>query len=203
MLRPICKAIDIVLELGIYSKYVQDHIAPAGYVKIPVDLEAYRKGCTFLPRLNNELASKRNSTYTARFSALHHLVLIMFEEDTVLVPAQTAWFGYFAPNTFDVLLQPNETELYREDRIGLKALDEGRRVSFIAVPGNHLTITRNVVQNHILPYINNNNNNNPFHNPARQQHQRQRQRQWRWQWQAHSNLRSRGGSLLLVDEDVL
>ncbi len=41
------------------------------------DLDAYYKGCLFLPKLNNEIASNRNATYKDRLSSLNHLVLIM------------------------------------------------------------------------------------------------------------------------------
>ena len=86
---------------------IQEHLGPAGYVKIPTvhiivavtnfmrcqrkyiftqylfsflfikDLQAYEKGCKFLPRLNNELEDDRNATYKERFSSLNKLVLIM------------------------------------------------------------------------------------------------------------------------------
>jgi hypothetical protein len=34
-LHPICQLINDVIEIGIYSHFVQTHIAPTGYVKIP------------------------------------------------------------------------------------------------------------------------------------------------------------------------
>jgi hypothetical protein len=40
-------------------------------------MEDYLRGCRFLPKLNNEIPSKRNSTYKERFSSLENLVLIM------------------------------------------------------------------------------------------------------------------------------
>lgn len=38
------------------------------------DLDDYRKGCKFLPKINNEI--HKNSTYKKRFSSLDNLVLI-------------------------------------------------------------------------------------------------------------------------------
>lgn len=40
-------------------------------------IDEYLKGCRFLPKLNNEKAEERNSTYKKRFSSLENLVLIM------------------------------------------------------------------------------------------------------------------------------
>ena len=51
-------------------------------------MEDYLKGCRFLPKLNNEIPSERNSTYKERFSSLENLVLIMVgstRPDTFLV----------------------------------------------------------------------------------------------------------------------
>jgi len=84
----LCILIDNLIKLEIYSDYVQAHLAPSGYLKIPTDMEDYLKGCRFLPKLNNEIPSERNSTYKERFSSLENLVLIMVgstRPDTFLV----------------------------------------------------------------------------------------------------------------------
>ncbi|KAL3742723.1 hypothetical protein ACJRO7_018092 [Eucalyptus globulus] len=149
-----CVLVDYLIELlGVYSAYVQEHLAPSNYVKIPTDLANYLKGCKFLPKLNNELVHHRNSTYEERFASLQNLVLIMFEQDTVLIPKETSWFGYYPDGTFDTLLPAQETELYIEDWIGLKTLDEAGKVKFINVSGNHLQISLADMQKYIVPYL--------------------------------------------------
>ncbi|CAM8935494.1 hypothetical protein QQ045_012910 [Rhodiola kirilowii] len=148
-----CILVDALIKLGIYSDYVQDHLAPSGYLKIPTDIAAYEKGCKFLPKLNNEIAGERNSTYKERFSSLENLVLIMFEHDTVLIPKETSWFGYYPDGAFSPILSANETTLYIEDWIGLKTLDEAGKVKFVSVPGNHLEISESGMQEYIVPYL--------------------------------------------------
>lgn len=148
-----CLVADWIMELGIYSSYVQNHLGPAGYVKIPTDLKAYYKGCQFLPRLNNELEDSRNATYTERFSSLNQLVLIMFEQDNVLIPRETAWFGYFPAGSVDTVLAYNETDLYIDDWIGLKTLDEAGKVTWISFPRGHLHINETEMSTHIVPYL--------------------------------------------------
>uniref|UniRef100_A0A7N0UPI4 Palmitoyl-protein thioesterase 1 n=1 Tax=Kalanchoe fedtschenkoi TaxID=63787 RepID=A0A7N0UPI4_KALFE len=130
-----------------------EHLAPSGYLKIPTDIAAYEKGCRFLPKLNNEIAGERNSTYKERFSSLENLVLIMFEHDTVLIPKETAWFGYYPDGAFTPILPANETALYIEDWIGLKTLDEAGKVQFVSVPGNHLEISESCMQEYVVPYL--------------------------------------------------
>ncbi|XVF33607.1 hypothetical protein REPUB_Repub17cG0182600 [Reevesia pubescens] len=149
----ICKLLDSLIKLEIYSNYVQEHLAPSGYLKIPTDIDDYLEGCRFLPKLNNEINGTRNSTYKERFASLQNLVLIMFEDDTVLIPKETSWFGYFPDGAFDPILPPQETKLYKEDWIGLKTLDEAGKVKFINVSGNHLGISKSDVKKYIVPYL--------------------------------------------------
>ncbi|KAM3403398.1 hypothetical protein ACQJBY_006878 [Aegilops geniculata] len=129
----LCVLVDALIQLEIYSNYVQ--------------------GCKFLPKLNNEIPSERNITYKERFSSLENLVLIMFQDDAVLIPRETAWFGYYPDGAFNPVLPPQETKLYTEDWIGLRTLDEAGRVKFVSVPGGHLRISRSDMKKYIVPYL--------------------------------------------------
>ncbi|XP_042050437.1 palmitoyl-protein thioesterase 1-like isoform X1 [Salvia splendens] len=155
---PLCKSawfcilVDFLIELAVYSNYVQEHLAPTNYIKIPTDLDSYKNGCKFLPVLNNEF--HKNSTYKKRFSSLENLVLIKFENDVVLVPKETSWFGYFPDGSWDPILPAQETTtLYTEDWIGLKTLDEAGRVKFVNVSGSHLEISYGEMKDYIFPYL--------------------------------------------------
>ncbi|KAL9267500.1 Palmitoyl-protein thioesterase 1-like protein [Drosera capensis] len=149
-----CLYTEYLMEfLGVYSAFIQKHLAPSNYIKITKDYKKYIKGCKFLPQVNNEIEATRNSTYKERFESLEKLVLIMFENDTVLVPKETSWFGYYENGTVDTLLPANETELYIEDWIGLKTLDEAGKVEYFKVPGGHLAITESEMEKYIVPYL--------------------------------------------------
>ncbi|XP_024026854.1 palmitoyl-protein thioesterase 1 [Morus notabilis] len=148
-----CIIADTLIKSEIYSDFIQDHLAPSGYLKLPNAIPDYLEHCKFLPKLNNEIPEKRNSTYKERFSSLQNLVLIMFEHDTVLIPKETSWFGYYPDGAYNPILPPQQTKLYIEDWIGLKALDEAGRVKYIAVPGNHLGISKSDMKKHVVPYL--------------------------------------------------
>ncbi|XP_027771401.1 palmitoyl-protein thioesterase 1 isoform X3 [Solanum pennellii] len=135
-----CILADSLLKLAIYSNFIQAHLAPAGYIKIPTDIANYRKGCKFLPVLNNEV--HRNSTYKKRFASLENLVLIM-----------TSWFGYYPDGSFTTVLPAHKTKLYTEDWIGLKKLDEAGKVKLFKVCGSHLEISTSEIKKNILPYL--------------------------------------------------
>ncbi|MCD7453521.1 hypothetical protein HAX54_021256 [Datura stramonium] len=111
------------------------------------------KSCRFLPQLNNEIPNHRNSTYKKRFSSLENLVLIMFEHDTVLIPKETSWFGYYPDGAFEPILPAQQTQLYIEDWIGLKTLDDAGKVKYVKVAGNHLQISSSDMRKHVVPYL--------------------------------------------------
>ncbi|KAK8526674.1 hypothetical protein V6N13_025804 [Hibiscus sabdariffa] len=73
----ICTLLASLIKSEVYSDFLQEHLAPSGYIKIPTDITDYLKGCRFLPKLNNEINGMRNSTYKERFASLQNLVLIM------------------------------------------------------------------------------------------------------------------------------
>lgn len=149
----LCILLDNLIKSEIYSNFVQEHLAPSGYLKIPTDISDYLKGCKFLPKLNNEVRNKANSTYKERFSSLENLVLIMFKHDTILIPKETSWFGYYPDGAFNPVLPAQETTLYTEDWIGLKTLDEAGKVKFINVSGNHLEISQSDMKTYVVPYL--------------------------------------------------
>ncbi|KAI5655752.1 hypothetical protein M9H77_32939 [Catharanthus roseus] len=148
----LCNRFSRLVESGIYTDYVQANLAPSGYTKFPNDLEAYLAKCSFLPQLNNELPEK-NSTYKERLTSLNNLVLIMFEEDTIVIPRESSWFGFFSDDYNGPIQFPRMTKLYREDWIGLRTLDETGRLKFISVPGEHLLISIFDTLRFVVPYL--------------------------------------------------
>ncbi|EEF30918.1 Palmitoyl-protein thioesterase 1 precursor, putative [Ricinus communis] len=148
-----CIIADNLIKGEIYSDFIQDHLAPAGYLKLPNDIPHYLDKCKFLPKLNNEIPDERNSTYKERFTSLENLVLIMSEDDNVLIPKETSWFGYYPDGSFKTILPVQQTKLYVEDWIGLKTLDEAGRVHFVNVSGGHLGISRSDMEKHVVPFL--------------------------------------------------
>ncbi|KAL3598666.1 hypothetical protein D5086_006584 [Populus alba] len=148
-----CILADALMKSEIYSDYVQAHLAPSGYLKFPNDIPRYLEKCRFLPKLNNEIPEGRNTTYKERFSSLQNLVLIMFENDSVLIPKETSWFGYYPDGAFKPIVPTKETKLYTEDWIGLRTLDEAGRVHFVNVSGGHLGISKSDLKKHVVPFL--------------------------------------------------
>ena len=76
--------------------------------------------------------------YKENLLKLQKLVLVKFNEDSVVDPRGTEWFDYYEPGQGQRMLPYNETDLYKEDWIGLKTLNEDGRVDFLSVEGDHL-----------------------------------------------------------------
>ncbi|KAK9757773.1 hypothetical protein RND81_01G184800 [Saponaria officinalis] len=143
---------DLINIVPVYSSYIQSFAAPCNYMKIPTKIDQYLKGCKFLPYANNEKPGFFNATYKERFASLQNLVLVMFEDETVIVPKESSWFGYYPDGSTDVVLPFNETTLYKEDLIGLKTLHEAGKVTFLKAFGGHLNLSDALFEM-ILPFL--------------------------------------------------
>ncbi|KAL1213993.1 hypothetical protein V5N11_007355 [Cardamine amara subsp. amara] len=151
----VCSEINDIIKkyLNIYSDYVQDHVAPAGYIKNLEDIKNYLHGSKYLPKLNNEKPDQRNSTYKDRFTSLQNLVLVMFELDVVIVPKESSWFGFDSDGDSNQSLPVQQTKLYTEDWIGLKTLDDAGKVKFVTVPGEHIRMAEPDIIKYVVPYL--------------------------------------------------
>lgn len=55
-------------------------------------------------------------------------------------PAQSAHFWTYAPNNKTILIPLKEQDIYTQDRIGLRSLDERGRLSLEHCPGEHMDL---------------------------------------------------------------
>ncbi|KAJ2695763.1 hypothetical protein H4R19_005814 [Coemansia spiralis] len=144
-----CNWMRRLASRGVYSWYVRDHVVQAQYFKDPERLDQYLQYNVFLPDINAD-APARNSEYRERVAALDKVVLVRFSNDTMIYPAASAWFGFVDASGRDVPLQ--DTDLYREDWLGLRELDEGSRLHLVSVEGGHMEIgdelLRDIVTEH-------------------------------------------------------
>ncbi|AED95500.1 Palmitoyl protein thioesterase [Arabidopsis suecica] len=152
---PACKKFNELIKGALYSETIQDHLAPSGYYKIPNDMKQYLERSKYLPKLNNEIPNQRNQTYKDRFTSLHNLVLVKFQDDEVITPNDSTWFGFYPDGEFETLLSANQTKLYTEDWIGLKTLDDAGKVKFVSVPGGHVRMAEEDVVKYVVPYLQN------------------------------------------------
>lgn len=76
--------------------------------------------------------------------------MIKFDADTIVDPPESEHFGFFAPNDTKQIIKLEDSRLYKEDRLGLKKLDEDGKLIRITLPGDHLQITRDWFNEEII-----------------------------------------------------
>lgn len=125
-----------------YSNYWHD----------PFDYQTYLAKCQFLPDINNEKATK-NPTYRDNFITLNNLVLVLFTEDTMIQPRISQWFGFYRDGQDKEVIPMQETDIYKEDWIGLRKLDQEKRIKFLECHGDHLKFTDQWFVDNIIPFL--------------------------------------------------
>ncbi|THH30417.1 hypothetical protein EUX98_g3784 [Antrodiella citrinella] len=151
---PLCRPWDIPCQLarratkgGVYNEWAQTNLVQAQYFRDPNQLPAYFEHNHFLVSINNENSSTINTTYASNFASLNKLVLVMFSLDETVVPKESSWFGSYAPphpngTILDpkVIIPMRMQEVYKEDRIGLRTLDERGDVLLETCEGTHMQL---------------------------------------------------------------
>lgn len=148
----LCDDVRRLLDLGAYISWIQNSLVQAEYWHDPLNEAEYVAKSVFIGEINNEKV--QNDTYKTNLLKLKNLVLIKFEQDTMVVPKESEWFGFYAPGQDKVILPINQTALYTADRIGLKELNDSGRLHFISVNADHLRIDdQQFIDDVIKPYL--------------------------------------------------
>eukprot|EP01116_Phalansterium_solitarium_P012937 TRINITY_DN296_c0_g2_i2.p2 TRINITY_DN296_c0_g2~~TRINITY_DN296_c0_g2_i2.p2 ORF type:complete len:310 (+),score=98.16 TRINITY_DN296_c0_g2_i2:45-974(+) len=153
--RTICDAVETLLSFPAYDPFVQRHSIQAEYFHDPMKESEYLAANILLPDINNERPTK-NVTYRQNLISLNHFAMFQFMEDTVVVPRESEWFGYYAPGSNSQLVPMTQTPGYQGDWIGLKTLDTQGKLSLGKCPGNHMQFTLEwFTENVITSFLNN------------------------------------------------
>lgn len=139
----LCQTWDGLLKRNTWSDFVQSKLVPAQYYRNSDDLENYLKSSNFLADINNERSDK-NSTYKKNIIKLERFALYMFKDDKTVVPKQSAWFAELN-STIKAVIKLQDRKIYKEDWIGLRWLDERKRLEFLTTPGEHMQLDSEVL----------------------------------------------------------
>ncbi|EOO01063.1 putative palmitoyl-protein thioesterase 1 protein [Phaeoacremonium minimum UCRPA7] len=133
----VCKGAMALLKYNTWSGFVQNRLVPAQYYRDPLEYDQYLENSNFLADINNERVLK-NVTYKENLAKLVNLVLYMFEEDTTVIPKETAWFEEVNGTEITPL---RARKLYSEDWLGLRELDRKGGLKFRTTPGDHMQLS--------------------------------------------------------------
>ncbi|XP_069125987.1 palmitoyl-protein thioesterase 1-like [Argopecten irradians] len=150
--QTLCDEVRRLLNLGAYVSYVQNHLVQAEYWQDPLNMDEYRQYSVFLADINQEKI--KNATYKANLQKLKNFVMLKFTLDTMVQPRESEWFGFYKPGQDKEVVPLQNTPMYTEDWLGLKAMDTDNRLHFLSYPGDHLQFTEEFFIDKIVkPYL--------------------------------------------------
>lgn len=135
----LCKFAIGFLTTNTWSHFAQSRVVPAQFYRDPDDLESYLKYSNFLADVNNERTVK-NETYKRNLLTLEKFAMFVFTEDKTAIPKESGWFAQVNSTSGDVTWL-KDRDLYKEDWLGLRALDELGRLDFEVAEGGHMELT--------------------------------------------------------------
>ncbi|POS88146.1 hypothetical protein EPUL_001344 [Erysiphe pulchra] len=136
----LCRIALGFLRSNIWSNVVQNYLVPAQYFRDPsklADYAYYLTSSNFLADINNEREEK-NQTYKQNLASLKRFVMYLFQDDETVVPKESGWFAEVNSSTVTPL---QERQMYKEDWLGLRTLDEKKALVFKTVPGRHMQLS--------------------------------------------------------------
>ena len=110
------------IVLGMYEPEQQSYLSFSGYWRNSSDLDEYFKKCRFLPWLNNEVLTNMSKDYAFNMKMLVNFVLVWSDNDDVIYPKESAKFSFLDKD--NNLVGIEDTDLYKNDDLGLRFLDE-------------------------------------------------------------------------------
>ncbi|KAJ0178179.1 hypothetical protein K1T71_006002 [Dendrolimus kikuchii] len=152
LLHHTCDYIRQLLNYAAYTTAVQHSLVQATYWHDPLNEDKYKAGSIFLAEINNEI--NVNKTYIENMNKLEHFVMILFENDTIVQPRETEWFGFYKPGQSVKMMTLQQSAIYTEDRLGLKRMDKNGKLVFLKSPGDHLRFSEEWMYGSVIkPYL--------------------------------------------------
>lgn len=154
-----------------FARWVQRFLVQATYWHDPLNEEGYKKYSTFLADINNERTL--NVDYIQNLRSLEKLVFVKFENDSMVQPVESEWFGFYKTGQAVVIEALQQSEIYLEvcrskifwgvrdrvkwlfqDRLGLQKMDADSKLHFLSTPGDHLQFTWDWFEQNIVdPFL--------------------------------------------------
>ncbi len=139
----------------LYTAAFQKLLSFAGYWNDSLNHEKYLAECSFLPYLNNEKEHKRFNLFKENICKLKNMVLVQSTKENIVEPADSCHFAFYK-NGSDTEIEPLfESEIYKNDTLGLKTLYESKRLHFRQADCLHTDYESDESNflNNVLPFL--------------------------------------------------
>jgi palmitoyl-protein thioesterase len=102
-----------------------------------------------LPYDNNE--KEPNPLYKERMTRLKNFGLFMWDDDEVVHPKESEWFGAY--DKYRVVIPLKKHADFKNDVLGLKTLDEANKLWFYHGPGLHMHLDHLYISEYLIPLL--------------------------------------------------
>ena len=99
----LCDYVRRLLNYGAYVGWIQDILVQAQYWHDPLAEVEYQENSLYLADINNQ-GPVKNSTYKDNLLTIDNLVLVKFNQDTIVDPRDSEWFGWFSPSDHTTMI---------------------------------------------------------------------------------------------------
>jgi len=138
----LCRGAQGLLRSNTWSSFVQSRLVPAQYFRDPNQYEEYLEYSNFLADINNEREVK-NQKYKENLEKLERFVMYVFQDDDTVIPKETGWFAEVNGTEVTML---RDRAIYKEDWLGLKALDKKGALKFETTAGKHMSLSETLLK---------------------------------------------------------
>ena len=136
-------------DIFMYTELAQTAFSASSYWNDPINPKQRQ---TWLAQINNENDTTADKYLRNKLN--NGLVLISFGDDETVLPQISSAFGYW-DSMGKNLIPFNETELYQNDWIGLKALDQSNMIKLYTIENEgHMDIPDDFIRDKFLQFLN-------------------------------------------------
>ncbi|XP_031357999.1 palmitoyl-protein thioesterase 1-like isoform X2 [Photinus pyralis] len=132
----VCDIIRRLYSRLAYTDFWQNYFVQATYWHNPLDIDNYKRRNTFLADINNE--NRINGTYIDNLNRLEKFVMVKYTKETFVVPSESEWFGYYETALDNQTQTLENSQLYIDDRLGLRRMHDEGKLDFLTVPWEHV-----------------------------------------------------------------
>ncbi|KAI7089397.1 palmitoyl-protein thioesterase 1 precursor [Hortaea werneckii] len=152
----LCKGATNLIKGNAWTDYVQNRVVPAQYYRTLNDstglpTQDYLQHSNFLADVNNE-RSARSQVYADQVASMENFVMYVFEEDVTVIPKESGWFAEVNGTTGEVT-PLRERQMYKEDWLGLKRLDEKGGLELKKHPNGHMQLEDKILVDAFQTYF--------------------------------------------------
>jgi palmitoyl-protein thioesterase len=151
-------SMENILHHIIYSRPFQNIVSFAGYWHDPLHYEQYLRRASLLPYLNNEIYHQHAALFKKNICSLQKMVLVATTKEYTVEPSISCHFGFYKQGSKTDIEELFESEIYKNDLLGLKILHESGRLHLHTATCNHEDFPKdeqNFIEN-TLTYLKNN-----------------------------------------------